>query len=208
MQKLKTNEARPKFTGSYKRKRVTCFLYQPYRRRMRQLSRSRAVLCSEEMQKRDSKNLPLSYYIFGAVNNSQLDAKSIGKSLVGAKPIWQRKKPSVVKGWTVSTIVISQILHRLLEALFINLEATAPSEAWGGDSNALQSSSHPPVGQRNSKKSSAPYVQKCLFIYLFIYFNIYLFIYLFISIFIYLFIYLFTNSSVAGITNNRTNCPL
>ena len=66
-QKLK-NEARPKFTGSYKKKRVD----QPYRRRMRQLSRSRAVLCSEEMQKRNSKNLPLSYYIFGAVNNSQL----------------------------------------------------------------------------------------------------------------------------------------
>ena len=90
------------------------------------------MLCSEEMQKRDSKNLPLSYYIFGAVNNSQLDAKSIRKSLVGAKPIWQRKKPSVVKGWAVSTIVISQVLHRLLEALFINLEATAPSEALGG----------------------------------------------------------------------------
>ena len=64
------------------------------------------MLCSEEMQKRDSKNLPLSYYIFGAVNNiagllnltqivanSQLDAQSIGKSLVGAKPVWQRKKP-------------------------------------------------------------------------------------------------------------------
>ena len=51
------------------------------------------MLCSEEMQKRDSKSLPLSYYIFGAVNDSQLDAKSIGKSLVGAKPIWQRKKP-------------------------------------------------------------------------------------------------------------------
>ena len=45
------------------------------------------MLCSEEMQKRDSKNLPLSCYIFGAVNNSQLDAISIGKSLVGAKPI-------------------------------------------------------------------------------------------------------------------------
>ena len=115
-----------------KKKRVACFLYQPYRRRMLQLSRSRAVLCSEEMQKRDSKNLPLSYYIFGAVNNSQLDSKSIGKSLVGAKPIWQRKKLSVVKCWAVSTIVISQILHRLLEALFINLEATAPSEALGG----------------------------------------------------------------------------
>ena len=112
VQKLKNNKARPKFTGSYKKKRVACFLYQPYRKRMRQLSRSRAVLCSEEMQKRDSKNLPLSYYIFGAVNNSQLDAKSIGKSLVGAKPIWQ--KPSVVKRWAVSTIVISQILHRLL----------------------------------------------------------------------------------------------
>ena len=70
------------------------------------------MLCSAEMQKRDSKNLPLSYYIFVPVNNSQLDAKSIGKSLVGAKPIWQ--KPSVVKGWAVSTIVISQILHRLL----------------------------------------------------------------------------------------------
>ena len=91
VQKLKNNEARPKFTGSYKKKRVAFFLYQPYRRRMRQLSRSRVVLCSEEMQKRNSKNLPLSYYIFGAVNNSQLDAKSIGKNLVGAKPIWQRK---------------------------------------------------------------------------------------------------------------------
>ena len=90
------------------------------------------MLCSEEMQKRDSKSLPLSYYIFGAFNNSQSDAKSIGKSLVGAKPIWQTKKPSVVKGWAVSTIVISQILHKLLEALFINLEATAPSEALGG----------------------------------------------------------------------------
>ena len=92
LQKLKNNEARPKFTGSYKKKKhVACFPYQPYRRRMRQLSRSRAVLCTEEMQKRDSQNLPLSYYIFGAVNNSQLDAKSIGKGLVGAKPIWQRK---------------------------------------------------------------------------------------------------------------------
>ena len=51
------------------------------------------MLCSEETQKRDSKNLPLSYCICGAVNNSrQLDTKSIGKSLVGAKPIWQRKK--------------------------------------------------------------------------------------------------------------------
>ena len=90
------------------------------------------MLCSEEMQKRDSKNLPLSYHIFGAVNNSQLDSKSIGKSLVGAKPIWQRQKPSVVKGWEVSTIVISQILHRLLEALFINLEATAPRRPGGG----------------------------------------------------------------------------
>ena len=117
-----------------KKERVACFLYQPYRKRMRQLSRSRAVLCSEEMQKRDCKNLPSSYYIFGAVNNSQLNAKSIGKSLVRAKPIWQRKKPSVVKGWAVSTMVISQILHRLLEALFINLEAIAPLEAlgWGG----------------------------------------------------------------------------
>ena len=83
------------------------------------------------MQKRDSKNLLLSYYISGAVNNSQLDSKSIGKSLVGAKPIWQRKKPSVVKGWEFSTIVINQILHRLLEALFINQEATTPSEALG-----------------------------------------------------------------------------
>ena len=141
------------------------------------------MLCSEEMQKRDSKSLPLSYYIFGAVNNSQLGAKSIGKSLVGAKPIWQRKKSSVVKGWAASTIVI---LHRLLEALFINLEATAPSEALGGGGIQMpvQSSSHPPVGQRNSKKSSAPYVQKCLFIYL------------------------FTNSPMAGITDSRTNCPL
>ena len=51
------------------------------------------MLCSEEIRKRDSKNLLLSYYIFGVVNNSQLDAKSIGKSLVGAKPIWQREKP-------------------------------------------------------------------------------------------------------------------
>ena len=147
VQKLKNNEARPKFTGSYKKKkkRVACFLYQPYSRRMRQLSRSRAVLCSEEMQKRDSKNLPLSYYIFGAVNNSQLNAKSIGKSLVGAKPIWQRKKPSVVKGWAVSTIVVSQILHMLLEALFINLEATAPSEALGGGySNARSKFITPP----------------------------------------------------------------
>ena len=140
VQKLKNNEARPKLTGSYKKKRVASFLYQSCRRRMRQLSRSRAVLCSEEMQKRDSKNPPLSYYIFGAVNNSQLDAKSIGKSLVRAKPIWQRKKPSVVKGWAVSTIVISQILHRLLEALFINLEATAPSEALGGIQMPVQSS--------------------------------------------------------------------
>ena len=61
------------------------------------------MLCSKEMQKRDSKNLPLSYYIFGAVNNragllnltqivtkSQLDAQSIGKRLVVGKPIWQR----------------------------------------------------------------------------------------------------------------------
>ena len=139
VQKLKNNEARPKFTGSYKKKRVACFLYQPYRKRMWQLSRSRVVLCSEEMQKRDSKNLLLSYYIFGAVNNSQLDSKSIGKSLVGAKPMWQRKKPSVVKGWEFNTIVINQILHRLLEALFINLEATTPSEALGrggGYSNA------------------------------------------------------------------------
>ena len=132
LQKLKNNEARPKFTGSYKKKRVACFLYQPYRKRMWQLSRSRVVLCSEEMQKRDSKNLLLSYYIFGAVNNSQLDSKSIGKSLVGAKPMWQRKKPSVVKGWEFNTIVINQILHRLLEALFINLEATTPSEALDG----------------------------------------------------------------------------
>ena len=45
------------------------------------------MLCSKEMQKRDSNNLPLSCYIFGAVTNSQLDAKSIGKSLVGAKQI-------------------------------------------------------------------------------------------------------------------------
>ena len=45
------------------------------------------MLCSEEMQKSDSKNLPLSYYIFSAVNNSQLDAKSIGKSSVGVKPV-------------------------------------------------------------------------------------------------------------------------
>ena len=51
------------------------------------------MLCSEEMQKRDRKNLPLSYYVFGAVNNSHLDAKSIGKSLDGTKPIWQRKIP-------------------------------------------------------------------------------------------------------------------
>ena len=93
VQKLKNNEAQPKFTGSYKKKRVACFLYQPYKERMRQLSRSRVVLCSEEIRKRDSKNLLLSYYIFGVVNNSQLDAKSIGKSLVGAKPIWQREKP-------------------------------------------------------------------------------------------------------------------
>ena len=77
------------------------------------------MLCSEEMQKRDSKNLPLSYYIFGAVNNSQLDAKSIEKNLVGAKPIWQ--KPSVVKGWAVSTIVISQIRRPL-----------HPQRPWGG----------------------------------------------------------------------------
>ena len=59
MQILNNNEARPKFTGSYKKqKRVACFLYQPYRKRMRQFSRSRVVLCSEEMQNRDSKNLP------------------------------------------------------------------------------------------------------------------------------------------------------
>ena len=45
------------------------------------------MLCSEEMQKRDSKNLPLSHYIFSAVNNSQLGTKSIGKSLVGVKPV-------------------------------------------------------------------------------------------------------------------------
>ena len=76
------------------------------------------MLCSAEMQKRDSKNLPLSYYIFVPVNNSQLDAKSIGKSLVGAKPIWQ--KPSVVKGWAVSTIVIS---HCTLGG---------PGVGWGG----------------------------------------------------------------------------
>ena len=51
VQKLKSNEARPKFTGSYKKKRVACFLYQPYRKKMRQLSRSRVVLCSEECKK-------------------------------------------------------------------------------------------------------------------------------------------------------------
>ena len=72
----------------------------------------------------DSKNLRLSYYSSGAVNNrvgllnltqivanSQLDAQSIGKSLVGAKPIRQRKKRS---------------------ERFINLEAPAPSESLGG----------------------------------------------------------------------------
>ena len=53
------------------------------------------MLCSEEMQKRDSKNLPLSYYIFGAVNNSQLDAKSIGKSLVGTIKTSLAKKKTV-----------------------------------------------------------------------------------------------------------------
>ena len=35
VQTLKNNEARPKFTGSSKKKRVACFLYQPYRKRMR-----------------------------------------------------------------------------------------------------------------------------------------------------------------------------
>ena len=110
-----------------------------------------------------------------------------------------------MKGWAASTIVISQILRRLLEALFINLEATALSEALGkgggGIQMPVQISSHPPVGQKNSKKSSAPYVQKYLFtylliylfVYLFIYFNIYLSIYLFIYSFIYLFIYKFAN---------------
>ena len=53
------------------------------------------MLCSEEMQKRDSKNLPLSYYIFGAVNNSQLDTKSIGKSLVGTIKTNLAKKKTV-----------------------------------------------------------------------------------------------------------------
>ena len=72
VQKRKNNE----------KKRVACFLYQPYRRRMRQLLRSRAVLCSEEMQKRYSNNLPLPYYIFGAVNNSQLAAWRIPHTLI------------------------------------------------------------------------------------------------------------------------------
>ena len=41
VQKLKNNGARPKFTGSYKKKkRVAYFLYQPNRKRMPQLSRS------------------------------------------------------------------------------------------------------------------------------------------------------------------------
>ena len=153
-----------------KKERVACFLYQPNRKRMRQLSRSRAVLCSEEMQKRDCKNLSSSYYIFGAVNNSQLNAKSIGKSLVRVKLIWQRKKPSVVKGWAVSTMVIDQILHRLLEALFINLEAIAPLEALGGGGGLLKCPfkvHHIPLQNRGILKNPLPLT--CKYVYLFIY---------------------------------------
>ena len=158
------------------------------------------MLCSEEMQKRDNKNLPLSYYIFGAVNNSQLDAKSIGKNLEGAKPIWQRKKPSAVKDWAViSTIVVSQILHRLLEALFINLEATAPSEDLGGGGGGFKypfKVHHIPLQNRGILKNLLPLT--CKNVYLFIYSFIHSFIHSFIYLFIYLQIYQWQVSQTIG----------